>query len=273
MSEVPFYKMTGSGNDFVVLDGRVQRPEGWTPARIAALCDRRNGVGADGLVILAPEGPGAVRMIYFNADGSRATLCGNAALCSTHLAARLGLGPAEGMRLLTDAGVVESRGAEGDRAEIRLPDAALPAPAPFIALERGERAAWLGAVGVPHLVLLVDDVRGVDVPGRGRALRFHPKTGPEGANVNFVSPPLEPGGPWPIRTYERGVEGETLACGTGAVAAALALAAACHATLPIELRSRGGETLSVRGRIGGGLATDLWLGGQGRLVFTGVWTG
>lgn len=272
MSEVPFYKMTGSGNDFVVLDGRVERPEGWTPARIAALCDRRNGVGADGLVLLTPEGPG-VRMIYFNADGSRASLCGNAALCATRLAARLGLAPAEGMRLLTDAGVVESRCAAGDRAEIRFSDAALPAPAPSIPLEAGERAAWLGTVGVPHLVLLVDDVRAVDPVGRGRALRFDPRTGPQGANVNFVSPPLEPGGPWPIRTYERGVEGETLACGTGAVAAALALAAACHATLPLELRSWGGETLTVRGRIGGGVASDLWLGGQGRLVFSGVWSG
>ena len=113
MSATRFFKMTGSGNDFIILDGRESAESAWTPARIAGVCDRRNGVGADGLVMLAPEHDG-IRMHYWNADGSRAAMCGNAALCSARLAVRLGLARQERIRLLTDAGPVESR-CVGDR--------------------------------------------------------------------------------------------------------------------------------------------------------------
>jgi len=103
MKGVVFYKMSGSGNDFVMLDGRWAEPDSWTPERIRAVCDRRTGIGADGLVILTPEGGGRVRMDFWNCDGSRADMCGNAALCSTRLAAFLELAPAEGMTLVTRA--------------------------------------------------------------------------------------------------------------------------------------------------------------------------
>jgi diaminopimelate epimerase len=274
MKGTVFYKMTGSGNDFVLLDGRNTTPEQWPGPRIAALCDRRDGVGADGLVILTPDDSEAVRMTFFNSDGSRAAMCGNAALCSTRLAAHLELGPFAGMRLLTDAGVVETRCLEDPaRAEIHLPDVPIPKPVRQIRPRDGERAIWLGTVGVPHLVLLVDDVATVDVVERGRPLRFDPSAGPDGANVNFISNPQEGGAPWLIRTFERGVEGETLACGTGTVAAALALAVHCGTDLPLEFRSWGGQMLLVRATIQGDVATNVWLGGQGRLVFRGVWEG
>jgi len=269
-----FYKMTGSGNDFVMLDGRSTAPEEWSRERIVRVCDRRAGVGADGLVILSPEAGDAVRMAFFNSDGSRAAMCGNAALCSARLSAHLKLGPAQGMRLLTDAGVVATRCVgDGDRAEIRLPDAPVPKPVPTIEPAAGERAIWLGCVGVPHLIVLVDDVHAVDVLARGRPLRYDPAAGSEGANVNFIAAPKEEGAPWLIRTYERGVEGETLACGTGTVAAALALAGRAGKALPLEFRSWGGELLTVRASLRGEVATDVWLGGQGRLVFRGVWEG
>jgi diaminopimelate epimerase len=272
VSATPFYKMTGSGNDFVMVDGRVSPPEQWPPARIAAACDRRAGVGADGLVTLAPE-PGGVRMVYWNADGSRAAMCGNAALCSTRLAARLGMASESGMVLLTDAGAMESRCVgTAELAEVRLPDTAVPAPV-AIALEAGERAVWLGRVGVPHLIVLVADVAAVDVEERGRALRHHPATGPEGANANFVAAPAAAGEPWLIRTFERGVEAETLACGTGTVAAALGLAAHCGIALPMKFQSWGGERLTVRASLAADRAADVWLGGQGRLVFKGDWEG
>lgn len=271
MTATHFFKMTGSGNDFVMVDGRASPAEQWTPRRIAAACDRRTGVGADGLVTLTPEA-GGIRLIYWNADGSRATMCGNAALCGTRLAARLAIAPAGGMRLLTDAGPVESRCVGPDElAEIRLPDCAVPAAASAFALEPGERACWLGSVGVPHVIVLVDDVAAVDVERRGRMLRHHPAGGSRGANANFVAAPPAPGAPWRIRTFERGVEGETLACGTGTVAAALALAAHCGLELPLEFQSAGGELLTVRACITSGQATDVWLRGQGRLVFTGSW--
>jgi diaminopimelate epimerase len=271
VTAIPFFKMTGSGNDFVMLDGRFNSADEWTPAQVRAICDRRNGVGADGLVILTPAAGGMVRMIYWNSDGSRSAMCGNAALCSGRLALHLELVSAAEFCLLTDAGVVRVKSLDDDTAEISLPDFEAPGEASGIELGPGE--LWMDRLtaGVPHLVVRVDDVKRVDVLGRGRLLRFDQTLGSDGANVNFVSPPLEPDGSWLIRTYERGVEGETLACGTGTVAAAVALACRGEARLPMRLRSRGGLELSVRARLGGTRATDVWLGGEGRLVFQGVW--
>jgi diaminopimelate epimerase len=265
------YKMSGSGNDFVVLDGRFTDPGRWPAAQIRAICDRRSGVGADGFVILTPATADAVRMAYWNADGSHGALCGNAALCCGRLAVALEFVTAGEFCLLTDAGVLRVRAAAtGDVAEINLPDVDLPREHGGIAAVAGERWLSMGSVGVPHLVIRVDDIEAVDVAGRGRLLRSHGTVGPEGANVNFVAPAK---GSWLIRTYERGVESETLACGTGTVAAALALASRGEAQLPLNFRSRGGPGLSVRAELGGHRATGVWLGGQGRLVFRGVWEG
>src|SRR5205085_653021 len=121
-----------------------------------------------------------------------------------------------------------------------------------------------------HLVVRVEDVDAVDVATRGRLLRAHPSLGPDGANVNFVSPG-EGEGLWLIRTYERGVEAETLACGTGTVAAALALAGRGEIRLPVTFQSRGGPRLVVRAQLEGTRVTDVWLAGEGRLIFRGVW--
>jgi diaminopimelate epimerase len=264
------YKMTGSGNDFVMLDGRCVEPDFWSQERIAAVCDRRTGVGADGLVILTPEGPDAVRMVYWNSDGSRAAICGNAALCSARLSVYLEMVPDGDLRLLTDAGEVPARsGTSGDAAEINLPDFDMPVAVPELEPVAGER--WLGfaTVGVPHVVVRVDDIEAVDVVGRGRALRYAPALGPAGANVNFVAPSQM--GRWLIRTYERGVEAETLACGTGTVAAALALACQKEVQLPVRFRTRGGPELAVRATIERSHARNVWLGGQGKLVFRAIW--
>ncbi|MGH7581248.1 MAG: diaminopimelate epimerase [Gemmatimonadales bacterium] len=268
------YKMTGSGNDFVMLDGRFTSADRWPATRVAAICDRRSGVGADGLVILTPDGPGRVRMAYWNSDGSRAAMCGNAALCSTRLSVYLEMADPGELCLLTDAGVIPARSnGVGDGAEIRLPDAEVPAAVPGLEPAAGERWLALGSVGVPHLVVRVDDIERIDLPGRGRALRFDPRLGGMGANVNFVAPAEAGGEPWAIRTYERGVEAETLACGTGTVAAAIALASRGEAPLPLRFRSRGGPELLVRAELAGGRAQDIWLGGQGRLLFRAVWEG
>jgi diaminopimelate epimerase len=268
------YKMTGSGNDFVVLDGRAADRTTWTAARIVQLCDRRTGVGADGLVILSPEAPDAVRMDYWNSDGSRAAMCGNAALCSARLAVFLELVEPGEMRLLTDAGVVRARSLpDRDQAEIRLPDFELAAGLPDLEPAPGERWMAFATVGVPHLVIGVDDIESIDLMGRGRALRYDARLGAAGANVNFVAEPPRPGDPWRIRTYERGVEGETLACGTGTVASGVAVAARGAAHLPTRFASRGGEELLVRAELRGRQASEVWLGGQGKLVFRAVWEG
>ena len=273
MSGLPFFKMTGSGNDFVFLDGRVSGPEQWPPEAVQRVCDRRTGVGGDGVVLVSPEGPGAARMIYYNADGSRAGMCGNAALCSTRLAARLGMAPANGMLLHTDSGVLQTRCVgPGWAAELLLPDFGLPRPV-ALPLEPGEEWMRFCSNGVPHLIIGVRDILKVDVVGRGRPLRYHPEF-PEGANVNFVGPVTDGSldAPWRLRTYERGVEAETLACGTGTVGAAFSLALQGLATLPVRIASWGGNVFSVAGSQASGMAHEPWLCGEGRLVFEGVIT-
>jgi diaminopimelate epimerase len=282
LSGLPLYKMTGSGNDFVMIDARLSPPEDWTPEDIRAACARGTGVGADGLVFLGPgTTPDAVRMTYFNRDGSRAAMCGNAALCSTRLAAHIELARSAGVRLETDAGVYEARcsRAEG-RAELHLAAVALPTRPAGLELAAGERRVAAVSVGVPHLVVLVEDLACVDVVERGRSLRHDPALGGDGANVNFVAPAGEvaaapehahpPRSQWRLRTYERGVEGETLACGTGAVAAACALDWWGLAALPLAVWTRSGRRLDLEGRRGASGYDDVWLGGEARMVLRGL---
>lgn len=264
--------MTGSGNDFVMVDSRHTTPADWSPDDIRAVCARGTGVGADGLVFIGPGSqPGAIRMIYFNADGSRASMCGNAALCSTRLAPRLGYTHPDRMILETDAGTYESRaGSDGDYAELHLAPVSAPTAMPGLATDPGERQVALCTVGVPHLVVLVDDVERVEVTARGKALRAHPAVGPAGANANFISAGDGRAG-WRMRTYERGVEDETLACGTGAVAAACALAEWGLAQPPLTIDTRSGRQLVVRAhKTSDGRYDDVWLQGEARLVLRGV---
>jgi len=264
--------MTGSGNDFVMVDGRNSNPADWTPQDIQAVCARGTGVGADGLVFLSPGAePGAVRMTYFNSDGSRAAMCGNAALCSSSLAGRLGMAPVTGMCLETDAGVYQSHPAADDcRAVLGFPPVAPPAEVPHLRTAPGEIRLALATVGVPHLVVLVDEVDRVDVVERGRVLRSDPALGPPGANVDFVSPSAS-GSEWRMRTYERGVEAETLACGTGAVATGVVLNRWDLAEFPVTILTRSGRRLDVQARkLPGGQYGDVWLTGEARLVFRGV---
>lgn len=269
---LPIYKMTGSGNDFVMLDARVSAPADWTAEDMQAVCGRGTGIGADGVVFVGPGSrSGAARMIYYNADGSHAAMCGNAALCSTTLAVHLGVGAADGMDLETDAGTYRSRAAQPGRAELHLAPVDAPVAVRGLGLAPGESQAVLTRVGVPHLVVVVADVDDVALMDRGRALRFDKALGPEGANVNFISE--DKGGVWRMRTYERGVEGETLACGTGAVGAGCAIQEWGLGQLPITIQSRSGRMLVVRAaKAQNGRYDDVWLAGEGRMVFRGVIT-
>jgi diaminopimelate epimerase len=267
------HKMTGSGNDFVFVDGRFASLGVWSQERIRAVCDRRSGVGADGFVLVEPGSkPGAVRMIYFNRDGSRAPMCGNGALCAARFAGSLELAPADGMTLETEAGSYRARclPGPGERAEIELGDVPPTREVP-VKLAGPEKAARLATVGVPHLVVVVDDVKAVPVTERGRALRFDPALGEDGANVNFVGPAGSdgpaPSPNWAMRTYERGVEDETLACGTGAVAVALVLHELRSATVPIDIRTASGCVLSVQASLEGQGLKGVRLHGEARLVF------
>lgn len=261
-----FYKMTGSGNDFVVFDSRDGSVEELQhPATIQRLCDRRQGIGADGVVIIEPSPRADVLMRYFNSDGSRGAMCGNAALCVTRLSARLGLAKnADAMAIETDDGIVRSR-LVNDSPEIELQPIRCVKQTAEGAAAAGERRLGYAVAGVPHVVVLCEDVGRVDVANRGAALRNAAWTQPEGANVNFVAP--ETGG-WAIRTYERGVEGETLACGTGAVATATLLRAWGLGGSQTALRTRSGCVLEVTLRDDSGAILPR-LRGEGRVVFEG----
>ena len=267
-----FYKMTGSGNDFVMFDGRHVPLEELTPATIAAVCDRRLGIGADGVGLLEPTAADGVHFAFrfWNRDGSVGPMCGNGALCATRLAVILEFAkPDAEVRFSTLAGIHRGR-VLGDRAEILLPDCPVPQAAPRVRSGPGEDRPTVVRPSVPHLVLTVPDVDAIAVAERGPALRRDPALGEEGANVNWVSPKGD--GSWKIRTFERGVEGETLACGTGAVASALTIASDGQSRSPIRLWTRSGLPLDVSFASDGSTASTIRLRGEGRLVFRGIVT-
>jgi diaminopimelate epimerase len=261
-----FIKMSGSGNDFVMVDART-RPPGdlGNASAIARICERATGIGADGIVFLEPSAHADIKLTYLNSDGSLADLCGNATLCTTRLAVRLGAARPEALTIETGAGVIRARILESGEPEIDLAEVLEPqAEAGGIPVEGTERRIGFVKPGIPHLVIEVPDVANVDVVGRGRPLRSHP-TLTHGANVNFVA---NAGDHWAIRTYERGVEGETLACGTGAIGSAILIATWTGTEGPIRLRTRSGRTLRVRlQRTKAGWLPSL--SGEARFVFDG----
>jgi len=256
-----FWKMTGSGNDFVFFDARSEPAGQLEEAEaIGIICDRRRGIGADGVVFLESDAEHAYSIRYFNRDGSLAEFCGNASLCSVTLATELGIVKQdERFSFRTSSGPIPGRfGRDGP--QVGMPAVADANPSFDASLAAGERSIGFARVGVPHLVVACSDVDSVDVEARGRALRHLPSL-VAGANVNFVS---RRGSDWTYRTYERGVEEETLACGSGSVATAAMLMAWNGASAPVRLITRSGASLLVSFENG-----SPTLSGEGRLVFEG----
>ncbi|MEQ1858373.1 MAG: diaminopimelate epimerase [Chthoniobacteraceae bacterium] len=260
-----FTKMNGAGNDFVMVDNRdlkisLSRDE------VALLCDRHRGVGADGLIAVEPAENGAdFKMRYYNADGGEAEMCGNGARCFARFACRLA-GRTDALTFETMAGVV---GAELLDENVRLrmsqpKDLALGAK---LDVHGAELTVHFVNTGVPHAIVVVEDIGKADVLRDGAALRYHDHFAPKGTNANFI----EVQGPrlLTIRTYERGVEGETLACGTGVCAAALIHSALTGAESPVEVRVKGGDTLSVGFAKSGETFSDVTLTGPADFVFDG----
>jgi len=267
---IPFTKMHGAGNDFVVIDHREPFLPADAGALFARLCDRRRGVGADGVLLLERDthAPGLdFAMRYHNADGGRAEFCGNGARCLARFALAHGLGDGTRVAFHSDAGAM--------RAEAR-PDGRIALA--FGAVEEGEELALaaLGrefrgrrvVAGVPHFVIPVADVEAVPLAEWAPALRSHARLGGGGANVDFVAP--RPDGRVAMRTWERGVEGETLACGSGAMATALWALLAGAAKSPVTIRTAGGDDLVVE-LAGAGGRREAVLVGPAVAVFTGEW--
>lgn len=264
MRKIRFWKMSGAGNDFVLLAGG--RPAASALRRLAVrLCDRRRSVGADGLLHIAKGGPGLLLARYFNSDGSEA-FCGNGSRCAAWRAWSSGLIKTKKFTLRTAAGDLRAEIAGGETVRLQMPDvtgALLDFPGK---LPGGVKKLHFLDTGVPHAVVPVRDIDKVDVAALGRALRSHPAFGRAGANVNFVQ---VRGGRVLIRTYERGVEAETLACGTGVTAAAVALSLAGAIKPPAALRTRGGDDFRVWLTPGAAGASGIILQGPAKTVFEG----
>jgi len=267
--KISFLKMHGAANDFVVIDHRRPFLPDDPGALVRALCDRRRGVGADGVLLLEEAGGLDFTMRYWNSDGRPAEFCGNGARCLARYALDLGLGREGRVRFATDAGVMEARRApHGGGIELQFGRVEAPeAPRELAASGRSFRGR-LVRPGVPHFVVPVERVEWVPVKEWGAALRHHPAFEPAGANVDFVAR-LGPGRV-AMRTYERGVEDETMACGSGAMAAALC-AAADGEHAPVAVMTAGGDELRVglEGEAGGQRVT---LSGPAEVAFRGEWT-
>jgi diaminopimelate epimerase len=268
---IPFLKMHGAANDFVVIDHR--RPFLSEPleARIARWCDRRRGIGADGVLLLETDAELDFAMRYFNSDGRPAEYCGNGARCLARLALDLGLGSGSPrrVRFRTRAGIQTAREAPaGNGIELHFGRVSAPGEAIIVESEGRRFAGRILNAGVPHFVTEVERVEWVPVAEWGASLRHHERFGPDGANVDFVARLNE--GRIAMRTYERGVEAETLACGTGAIACALTIASAGKAKPPIRIWTRSGLPLDVTWTEQGRMARSITLKGEGRVVYRGI---
>ena len=286
-----FTKMNGAGNDFVLLDNR-DGSLALDAAAIARLCDRHRGVGADGLLVVEPAENGAdFRMRYYNSDGGEAEMCGNGARCFARFAQKIG-GKTGDVSFETMAGVIRAQ-MLGENVRIQMSEPHSLALNETLRAGTAKISVHSLNTGVPHAVVFVgdctkpaeqrslmrtspadpllhalrDDLDAVDVRALGRALRTHPHFEPKGTNVNFVAQT----GPnaIAIRTYERGVEDETLACGTGVVASALIFHELAGAASPVLVRVRGGDTLEVAWEKDGASWRNVTLTGPADFTFEG----
>jgi diaminopimelate epimerase len=261
-----FTKMNGAGNDFVMIDNRLGDLQ-LASDQITKICDRHRGVGADGVLVLERAANGAdFRMRYYNADGGEAEMCGNGARCFARYADRVA-GPREKLSFETPAGVIGAA-LQGELVRLEMGDPKDLRLGITVPLPNKQVATHFVNSGVPHVIVPVDDLESVDVRGLGSAIRRHEMFAPKGANVNF----LKERGPRQIsiRTYERGVEDETLACGTGVVASALIFAAVKKADGPIAVLVRGGNELQVGFDRAGDQFQNVTLTGPADFVFEGT---
>lgn len=263
---ISFYKMSGSGNDFILVDNRdgIVNEENLTQW-IASICRRKHSVGADGLILIEPSERADFKWRFFNADGGEVEMCGNGGRCVARLAHLKGIA---GSRLTfeTRAGVIQAE-VSGERVKLEMPEPTTPELDYSLKVEEETLTVSSITVGVPHVVIWVNDLKKAPVFKTGRAIRYHENYAPEGTNVNFVQ--ALNNGAFAIRTYERGVEDETLACGTGSVAAALIASQKGLATSPAALHTTGGELLKIYFEKDGRDFHGVFLEGDTRLIYEG----
>lgn len=259
-----FLKVEGAGNDFVLLDARRRKLPSLSSSFIRRLLDRHRGIGGDGLLVLSREASGSTRVRYWNADGGAAAFCGNGARCVAHLLLRESRGAREVGFVFGRKRLRARRGAPQRVAvlvpmpkPLRLPRRSPPQPG------RIRRWAWIDS-GVPHWCFQAARVDALDLAAVAPPLRRWKALGPAGTNVDAVEILREV---VHVRTWERGVEGETQACGSGLVAAGFFAVESLGARYPVTLRSRGGDAFRMWPEDGG---EGLWLEGPARVAFAGT---
>jgi len=268
--KINFVKLVGAGNDFVFIDNRVCRITSAAQLKDLAckMCDRKFGVGADGLLVLEKSGIADSKMRIFNADGSEAQMCGNGARCFAYYLSG-GKQPGKSLSLVleTKAGLVKAH-VNGDIIKVNITQPkGLKLGIPLKVSGRDIKVDFINT-GVPHAVIFVEGLDKIDVKSIGREIRYHRFFAPAGTNVNFV----EITGPdsIKIRTYERGVEDETLACGTGSTAAALIAGLKVPGQVSkFNVHTAGGEILKIYFTRVGKNFKDVWLEGRAKLIYRG----
>jgi len=269
MEQIAFSKLSGAGNDFVVIDNR----KGIVPSDLSKfiekICARRISVGADGVLLVENSNVADFKMRYFNSDGGEAETCGNGARCIAKFAYSEGIVKSEKMTFETKAGIYTAE-IIGKDVKIKMGDTVdmrLNFP---IKLSDGTFTISFANSGVPHAIFVVDDLENVDVVKLGRETRYHKDFSPKGTNVNFIK--VRDKNNIDIRTYERGVEDETLACGTGSIASAIVASALKMAESPVTMHTWGGFKLKIYFTNQPNGAKDVYLEGDARIVYKGYLT-
>ena len=264
--KIPFWKMHGAGNDFVLVDDRALTFPAADRAWLAALGARRTGVGCEGIILIQPADDAHFTMRFFNPDGSEVDMCGNGARCIARLAHELGVAP-DHMRFHTGAGLIEAR-MVGERVQL-----AMTMPTDWrldrlLDLVGVKRSYGFVNSGVPHVVMPSENLDAEDVARNGAAIRYHQDFAPKGTNANFI----QVTGPSAlrIRTYERGVEAETLACGTGMVAAALVAGRMGWVKPPVEVTCASGDVIIINYELTTDGARKVTMLGPAEHVFQGM---
>ena len=264
---IEFYKMSGSGNDFILIDNRnCELTVSDLIEFVLTLCARKGSVGADGLIIIEKSTCADFRWRFFNADGSEVEMCGNGGRCAARFAFLKGIAPAQ-MSFETVAGIIDAT-VSGETVKLRLTEPTRLELRHDLQTESGSLPVSSINTGVPHVVHFVDDLESFDVFGAGRMIRYHEHYQPAGTNANFVR--VLDGHTIQVRTYERGVEDETLACGTGSVAAALISARKGLTSSPVEVIVRSGERLKIYFEETAAGYGNVYLEGGAKVVYQGL---
>lgn len=271
MNKIPFMKLSGAGNDFVIinnLNGSVDSTKPDFKSFVKKVCQRRMSVGADGVLLIEPNDDVDFRMRYYNADGGEVETCGNGARCISKFAYLNGI-VSEKMHFLTNAGIYEAE-VVGDNVKVGMSDPTDIRINVPLRLEDGMHSVGFANSGVPHVVFFVDDLESTDVFDLGQQTRYHNDFKPNGTNANFIN--IHSQQLIEIRTYERGVENETLACGTGSIASAIVSAKLGRVQSPVSVKTASGVILKIHFDLEDDTAKNVYLEGDARVIFVGELT-